>query len=199
LAGGCGSAWAQEAAHAAPSSGFWFQFEGGGAQFLNKPPVFQQQARTNWTLSLAGGWKIRPEWLIGLDWGDVFLQSGQCKGDYGYYGGYCTGTLHDIETKGKDLVHYYAVTEFHPYGGRFLVRGAFGLVQYCHGIDLSSGSCRSNEGRGGQLGVGYDWAWSRHGHVGLRADYEAGHVNGGNDLQAFGFHLVKTTLSLSYY
>jgi hypothetical protein len=191
---GAGSALALEAAHPAPSSGFWFQFQGGGVQFLNKPPVFQQQARTNWTLSLAGGWKFSPEWLIGVDWGAVLLQDSRCNG-YGY----CTGTLQDIETKGKTLVHYYGVTEFHPYGGRFLMRGAFGLVDYCFGTDLSSGSCRSNYGRGGELGVGYDWQWGQHGHVGLRADYEAGHVNGGNDVQAFGFRLVKTTLSLSYY
>jgi hypothetical protein len=194
LAGTCGSALAQEAAPPAPSPRFWLQLEGGDALLLQRPQVFQEQARNNWTLSLAGGWKLRPEWLIGVDWGGVFLQDSRCNG-YGV----CTGTLEDIETKGKDLIHYYAVTEFHPHGGRWLFRGALGLVQYCFGMDLSRGACHSNLGWGGEIGVGYDWPWHRHGHVGLRAEYETGRVGGGNDVQAFGFNMVKATLSLSYY
>ena len=190
LTGTCGSALAQEAA---PAPRHWFQLQGGGALFLQRPQVFQQQARNNWTLSLAGGWKLRPNWMIGLDWGAVFLQDSRCN----VY--YCTGTLEDIETKGKDLVHYYVATEYHPWGGRWLVSGGLGLLDYCHGTDLSSGDCRSNTGGGGQIGMGYDWPWGRTGHAGLRITYEAGHIGGGNDIQAFGFSMVKTTLSLSYY
>jgi hypothetical protein len=56
-------------------------------------------------------------------------------------------------------------------------------------------------GWGAEVGTGYSWRVGSAGHIGARADYEFGHLNGnqGASVPAFDYSAVKVTVTFGYY
>ncbi len=148
----------------------------------------------SFALDFAGGLRVSPKLRIGLDLGGYNLQA-TCLSSPSHI---CTPSELD---RGKGIEHLFIVADYRP-GGRdgWLLHAGLGVGGYWAQSVNGNYNRVNSYGWGGELGTGYTWRIGSAAHLGVRAGYEFGHLNGneGAGVPAFDYSALKLTVTLAY-
>jgi len=149
----------------------------------------------SFALNLAGGVRISPKVHVGLDLGGYNLQA-TCLSTPSHI---CTSSE---SARGKGIEHLFIVADYRA-GVRdgWLLHAGLGVSGYWAQSVNEYYNRANSYGWGGELGTGYTWRVGPACHLGARAGYEFGHLNGneGAGVPAFDYSALKVTVTLAYF
>jgi hypothetical protein len=174
---------------------WWFEGGLGAAQLGTGQAAPNGGDRSGWVFTLGAGYRLTPEWGVGVDLGSTQVQSFFVCGYYQT----CTETPSEA-ARGKEFDHYLLTTQYRPAGAAngWIFGAGVGALQYCYGLQ-DGYSCQTVTSLGAGLTVGYDWRMRRAGRVGFRLAGESANfgARASESIAAFHYSAVRLTVNWS--
>ncbi len=188
------AAGAEQGAAPQEGHGWWAEVDLGYGR-LERHAQSTTLYNDSFAMSLAGGLRVTPHVMIGLDLGGYGLQS-TCASTPAHF---CTPS--ELE-RGKGLEHLLFVADYRPaIRDGWLLHAGLGMSGYWDQAVSQYYNRDNSYGWAAELGTGYTWRLGSRGHLGLRAGYEFGHLSGGQSagVPAFDYGAFKLMLNCAYY